>query len=173
VNNGYLVVSVFAIIVSAIGVFVSYLVAKKYGDRAATDAMIEFHRKEAQRARLTTLRLLQGESRLMREVVDFHCKRKPQAIGEPMPKLPVDTLRAALAPGSPMLPIGSELENAVRDYFSRADKINSLVDMYMHASQDSSTAENVGDICRRELIGHGILDRLDEALANEFEAAGS
>ena len=174
-----IVISILAFIVSVVSIYVSYLANKRYGDVAGTLITIKNQEQDAARARVTALRSLLNEVARIRKLADRNSEVVTQTGGIGMVRMPVTAFETAFVSGSPGLSVSSDLLDAVTDYLTEADTINSLIDTYLwlapavgaatYATSARSDAVNrVKDISNKL---SDILKRLDERLKSELEAA--
>jgi len=168
-------------IMAAVGVLMSYFVARQYGDVAAVRATRKFYEEDARKARLTALQSLVNEVARIRKLVEHNSHLLPltNAPVKSLTKMPIAAFETAFVSGRHGLAVSSHLLNAVTDYFTHADSINLLVDIYV-AGIPSGTAvsqtrrrtavQKIAEICTAELPK--ILDQLEIHLRRELEPTG-
>ncbi len=172
---------VWNLIIAVAGVLLSCVVAWKYGDVAAVRATRKFHEEDAKKARLTALQSLMNEVARIRKLVEHNSQLLPltNAPVKSLTKMPIAAFETAFVSGRHGLAVSSHLLNAVTDYFTHADSINLLVDIYV-AGIPSGTAvsqtrrrtavHKIAEICTDELPR--ILDQLETHLQHELEPTG-
>jgi hypothetical protein len=174
-----IVISSLALVVSVVGVYVSYLVAKKYGDFAGTKAARGFQQHDAAKARITALQSLLNEVTRIRKMARRNAGLVRQVGPPTMVRMPVAAFEAAFVSGSRCLSEGSELLDAVTDYLTEADTINLLIDSYFWLAPATGTSQSASSgrgeaLSRVREISERvpeILDRLDGCLKSELEMA--
>jgi len=170
-----LIVSILALLVSLVGVIVSYIVARKYGDVAALSASRKLHEEDTRKARLTALRSLSNEVMRIRVLVDFNKALDPNTQMHSIARMPVAAFESAFVSGTQSLDVSDELLHAVAVYLVWADGINSLVDIYPFSIAGYGTGGvKPGDIAReiatdseKEILG--ALHLLETSLQKEIQ----
>ncbi len=173
-----IIISILAFTVSVASIFVSYLVAKRYGDVAGTHAARKYQEQDAARAHIAALRSLLNEAARIRKLADGNSV-VTQTGGIGMVRMPVTAFETAFVSGRPGLSVSSDLLDAVTDYLTEADAINSLIDTYLWlapavGAADYATSARSNAVDRVKDISNKLsetLDRLDACLKSELEAA--
>jgi hypothetical protein len=178
-NTVSIVISSLALVVSVVGVYVSYLVAKRYGDVAGTRAAWEFQQHDAAKARITALQSLLNEGTRIRKMAHRNSQLVHQVSPPAIVRMPVAAFEAAFVSGSRCLSDSPDLLDAVTDYLAEADTINLLIDTYFSLAPAIGTNQaaisgredalsRIRDTSKRV---PEILDRLDMCLKSELEMA--
>jgi len=179
INIASIVISLFVLVISGVGVYISYLVAKRYGDVAGAHAARKFSEGDTARARITAIQSLLNEVTRIRKLADRNSQLARQVRTKAIVRMPVTAFETAFISGSPGLSVSPKLLDAVTDYLTEADAINSLIDTYLWLAPAIGTSEaaafgrgdavdQIKDICKRL---SEILNRLDTYLTSELEAA--
>lgn len=163
--------AVVSLVVSAIGVIVAYVVARKYGDMAAVKATRKFQKEEAARARIAAFQSLINEVERIRRVLGHYDPADTRAESGGVPKMPVAAFETAFVSGTPTLAANEELVRAACDYLVHADSVNSLIGMYQPGPVMAAGRVTFQDVCRACAPIPEILDRLDDCLRHELEEA--
>jgi hypothetical protein len=164
------------IVIAVIGILLSYIVARKYGDVAAVRATRKYHEQDLRRARLGALQSLKNEVERIRKAAAHNADLQPNAPPHDIARLPANAFETAFVSGRPGLSVGSDLLAASMEYLARADSINSLVDIYLVAlggeasriaGERKQAVEKVAQVCTDVLPD--ILDRLSALLQVELK----
>ena len=185
------IISASAVVISCISIGISMIVsiitlvvsnrkneaiAKKFGDVAGAIKTIEHEKKQADEARVFALQSLLNEVERIRSLAEHNSQLIPDAQSQPITKMPVSAFETAFVSGMPISVVSQELLDIVPDYLTRADSINTLVDVYIAGTP---SGENVSKqrmraavtetkrICTDELPR--ILGQLSNALQRELE----
>jgi len=170
-----LIVSILALIGSVVGVILSYVTARKYGDLAAVKASRRLHEEDVRKARLAALQSLLNETHRIRHLAQHNAVLSIHNPPHDFVKMPAAAFETAFVSGTPGLTVAQELLDAVSSYLTYASAVNSLVDIYLGAlAGDSSRmagerkrdVEKIAVICSNILPE--ILERLEAALLAEI-----
>jgi hypothetical protein len=165
-----------AIVTLAVSSFISFLLAKKYGDLAGTKAAIDFEKEKAEQARITTIKSLLNEVDRIRTFTDHNSTlaRDSQKV-QGVVRMPVAVLETAFLSGDSSLSINSSVDfdgtpvdpatpgiylraeplASATDYLAEAYSINTLIDIYLGLVRGLSSQEQAQ---RGEAI-NGIIDK--------------
>ena len=102
--------------------------AKKYGDRAGTQAAIAHEEKQAAKARRAALKALIAHVKLAQSIAQANTKANT---GTGLPRMPTAAFETAFVSSAPRLDGSTELVQAVSEYLSQAYAVNSLVDQFL------------------------------------------
>jgi hypothetical protein len=164
-----IVLSVASILVSIASIVISVYVAKKYGDVAGAARMIQYEQERGVHARISTLRSLINEVDRIRKLVEHNSQSKPAL------KVSTAPFEIAFISGQSGLAPGQELFNAVIDYLTYADIINTWISVCLAAmpstqgaarTQAMDASLEIKRLCTDSVPP--ILDRLKDALQREM-----
>jgi len=179
-----------AIVTLIISSYISYIIAKKFGDVAGTDAAIEYEKTKAEQARITAIKALLNRVVIIRNLADYNSSlQKGTGRIQCVLRIPVAGLETAVFPNN--VPESTivvtnkedyecppELLASVRTYLIQAYSVNGLVDMYIELARDlGGTAVNSRrDELITEIIDKSrgllpVLDQLEAHLDNHLKAS--
>lgn len=163
------------LVVAGVSVGISVYLAKRYGDRAGTDAAIAYEERKEERERVAALRALLNQLGLIRKIAELNADRDGYvAHFSDFVELPTRAFETAFVSENPPLSSQPELLGAVNDYLSKAYVVNSGID-FLARIEATPISENsqepqrlfrhVRDSCR-ELVPvlDGLRDCLQEVL---------
>ena len=176
-----LLISVGSLAVTAIGVVVSYCVARWYGGIAAVEASRKLQEEDSKKTRLTALRSLLHQTERIRKIVSDNTGLDHRSTIQPLVRLPVLAFETAFVSGKPGVSASEETVAATTDYLLCADRYNSLVDIYpvllssvggqMGVSGSSEPSLVILKVQAISLEVTSILEALWTRLAQEIAAA--
>jgi hypothetical protein len=189
-----LAIAIFTLIVSS---FVSFFLARRYGDLAGTKAAIEFEKEKAKQARITTLQSLLNEVLRVRDLAACNFTLEPNGKKiQGVVRMPVIAFETAFLSGETSLSVKRivDLEGkpasvetpglytvaeplaSVTAYLKEAYSINALVDIYfglvrgLSSEEESRRAEVINQIINKSRALHDkTLNRLEKVLERELE----
>lgn len=163
---------------------VAYFVSKRYGDVAGQKAAIEYDMQKAEQARIVAVQALLNEVTRIRSLASHNAVPSgPRLTVRSVTKMPVAAFEAAFLSGqSSLLGLSedgsamSDLVTCVADYLTRADAINTLVELYLGLVRGLSSVEERRRNDVLEKIGQkskemaAVLDQLENLLRRPPEA---
>jgi hypothetical protein len=185
-----------AIVTLTVSSYISYNIAKRYGDLAGSKAAIEFEKEKAEQARITTLKSLLNEVIRIRDLAyyNYSLKQDGKRI-QSVVKMPIAAFETAFLSGESSLPIkgtvgfdGSPVSSetpglhliseplaSVTSYLTKAYAINALVDIYLglvrglSSEEESRRAEVISQIVDESHDLLTVLPRLEKYLERQLE----
>jgi hypothetical protein len=154
---------------------ISVYLAKRYGDRAGTDAAIAYEEQREERERVAALQALLNQVTLVRKIADLNSDRDDYVTHlADFVELPTKAFETAFVSEKPPLSSKPELLEAVNDYLSKAYVVNSSIDFLArievtpiseNSREPQRVFRDIRDNCRElATILDELQDRLREAL---------
>jgi hypothetical protein len=163
------------IVMFIVSLVASFLVARRFGGKAGTDAAIKHEERKEERERIAALQALLNQVKLIRKIAESNTSQDDYVThSTSFVELPTQAFETAFVSERPALSNQSELLGVVSDYLSKAYVVNSNIDFLARIeatpiSEMSQVPQRVFRLVRDDCQALSVtLDRLEGFLEVEI-----